>query len=260
VAAATLFVVAVIVVGLVLRGEDRSSVTAGTITVAHEVVEYRQQADPACPGAAVTGQFESMTIETWWDLERSQWRQKVRYPDGSSRTTIAFGNPSIPTQVFLQGEWQGQTVRCGASGIVVTEPGQSYVYLIDPPEGLPAPPGLPAGQDYRDINRGTQVPGQFTDSLGRTTEKWEKVITGFDDAGPITQISTWWVDPSTGRVLEFRFVNYVDGPGKYSWTATLVEHDQQDVPSTSFDPTGFTELDTGAAPSPETTAPWPPQS
>ena len=170
-------------------------------------------------------------------------------PRRIDRTTIVFGNPAIPTDVFHQGDLLGQTVRCGASQIVITEPGQGYIFFLDYPADVPPPPGLEPGQDYRDSLRyGDQVAGLYTDSLGRTSELWEKVVTGTDDAGPIRQTDSWWIDPSTRVATERQFTNTITGPGTYTWTATLTVNDTQLVDAAVFDTTGFRQEPTAEAP------------
>lgn len=229
------------------RADPDVSVSSGrslSVRVAYERVEYRQSADLVCPAGPLPGSGpDRATFESWADAEGDQYRNTVTYPDGSSRSVVAVGDPWWPTELYQKGTMASRPLGCaGAVGIMVAEPASSSHFSLNPPKTLPAP--LPDGtarvQTYRDL--GTVVPGRHRDSAGRSAELWRSTITGSLDNGEsgrgrgLTQVTEWFVDPGTGRVLEETYRYNIVGIGTARSSLTLLESSSEvDVPPDFFD-------------------------
>lgn len=217
----------------------------GNVTVVHESVAYRQEAQLTCADAPLSrsGAFNSMTIDTWGDAAGELWRNRVTYPDGTYRDLLVIGEPSRPREVLSSGEAKGDVLGCvvDGNGILVAEPGQGSLYSLNLGRSARSNGGAPLSPGYAEL--GMRVPGSFADSEGRQAELWRQRVTGFAefDGGrhPLVQTTEWFVESGTGRVLETRYVNQVQSLGLAQWTATLIESETSSVPKAVFDRSGY---------------------
>ncbi len=250
------------------RSSSTSHVTASappTVQVTHETVTFTETGSLACPNGTASphpGPFDTMTYETWADETNRVWRTQVRYPDGTTRDVIAQGSPWYPTTRHIRGATRGEVLGCAdpGIGILLAEPGQSDIFTLNPLDTIPTIAGpfdqpVPAVQTYSTL--GQQVPGDHHDSQGRPAQLWQQIVTGFTgtnntSAGTdrrITQTTQWYVDAATGNVLEQTYQNDVEGIGTVHSVATLTTHDTQQVPQSTFDPTGY-DTEGGTPPPP----------
>lgn len=228
---------------LLLRGpEDQlmpaSTAPAQTVLVLHQVFEYRQTADLSCVGDVVSesGEFDSMTIELWSDREGRRFRQQITYPDGSTRDVIALGHPIYPREAYARGKPGGRTIGCGGFENLLYDPSDSIGVLTF---NLPLEP-VPLG--YTEL--GAQVVGDHTDSEGRPSDLYEEVMEGSIGEGeasrPLSQTTSWYVNPDTGDVLEVAYRQTIDQVGTVSRTTTLVSQGEAVVAEALFDVDGYT--------------------
>lgn len=228
-----------VAVGLPTSGVD-------SVTVVHERVTYRQEAQLTCADAplARSGAFNAMTIDTWGDAVGEQWRNRVTYPDGTYRDLLVIGEPSRPREVLSSGEAKGDVLGCvvDGNGILVAEPGQGSLYSLNLGRSSAlSSGGAPLSPGYAEL--GTLVAGSVADSEGRQAELWRQRVTGFAefDGGrhSLVQTTEWFVESGSGRVLETRYVTQVQSLGSAQWTATLIESGTSSVPKTVFDRSGY---------------------
>lgn len=245
--------VVVLTLALLGRGSDPVEIAAGdnAVTVGYERVEYQQSATLDCSSAGpvdARGRFDRATVEAWGDSERLRWRNKITYPDGASRDLIVLGSPWHPSDVYTRGELRGAELGCedSAVGILVAEPGQNSFFSLNPLAELPPPvDGAPAVPGYAEL--GSPVPGSHRDSRSRPAALWRQVVTGFlgpDATGtryPVRQVTEWYVEPESGKVLEKVYESVVDGIGTARSTATLTESGTRHVPRASFDVAGYSK-------------------
>lgn len=233
--------------------DDRSRLAAGpagesvgTIATQHERVEYEQDAQLACTASSlsVPGSYDTMVIESWGDPTTGRWRTTVTYPDGSSRDVLVVGPPTLQSPVLVRGMARGDVLGCEPSdgGLLVAEPAQSDLYFLNHPlAGQRTATGAPWVIGYD--TSGTQVPGSHVDSRGRTAELWRQQVTGFIDSGtdrrPVTQVTQWFVEPGTGRVLERTYENVIESLGRATSRTTLIESGPVTVPTDFFDEAGY---------------------
>jgi hypothetical protein len=245
-ALAAFILIAGVVAVLRSRTDDLAVTSTSMVEARHQVIDYQQSAEPACPAASRSGEFDSMTFETLRDPDTATWRQDVRYPDGSNRTTIVEGNPSLTNKVYavpgLEGV-RGAQYQCDGLGIMLAEPGQTDIFFLDLPPDVPTSPEPTVGDYFVDPDRfGVQIAGDHEDSTGRPAQLWQNTITGFYDdneASPLTQTTSWYIDPTNQTVLEKRFLNESPAAGRYQWTANLVTNDQVTVDLSTFSTTGY---------------------
>lgn len=250
-AAAVLLIVAIaagtwMTVGRADRMEVASDAgdSAQSVEVIHEVVRYSQSYELDCPDGPVerSGQFDEMTFETWGSNDLARWKQTITYPDGSSRTLLHTDNPWYPTDAFASGEPQGQTIGCGATGILLAEPSQGDIYTLNPLAPIPdALDGMPRVPQYNDL--GEQVPGDHIGPSGQPVELWRQSIEGFRTVGTeqvgLLQVKEWLVDPTISLVVEESFEDALQGVGTTRWTATLETYRTETVDQSLFDSDGM---------------------
>jgi hypothetical protein len=247
-----------------LSGDDRVDVVSdsdntGTAELANgerEVVTYTQSYELDCPDGLLerSGQFDSLTIETRGSTDLQRWKQTVTYPDGSSRVLLHVGNPWYPTESFAAGEPRGQVVGCAASGVLLSEPSPTAVFMLNPLAATPERPGgAPAVPQYDDL--GERMPGNHVGPAGQPVELWRQSISGSRSFGakqvPLEETTEWLVDPGTSRVVQQTFRQSYDGIGTIRWTATLetFTSEQLDMSDLSQDGMQQQEVDSGSAPS-----------
>ena len=249
-AGAFLVVLIAVAVSVGLLGGP-SDVAGTTIAVLHEVIEYNQTADLICSGgqAVSSGGFDSMTIEVWADQEQQRFRQQVTYPDGTTRDLIALDDPWYPTQSFARGKLRGGQGDCVYGpgpddvDVMMAEPAQGPgIYAPNPVAEVPMfANGSPMVDGY--ANLGVLVPGEHTDSLGRPASLYRSENHGFMERGggsqPLVQVTEWFVDPDTRRVLEQTFRWVTDRIATVTTMATVVVYETTDVDPTLFDTDGY---------------------
>ena len=112
----------------------------------------------------------------------------------------------------------------------------SDITFFNPPFTSPNVPG------YEEL--GTLVPGDHRDSLGRPSVLYRQTIDGsarLDDGTGyvIHQVTDWYVDESSGDVLETSFVS--QGSGRYDLhqTMVVVSDEETSVDGSVFDRAGY---------------------
>jgi len=97
-------------------------------------------------------------------------------------------------------------------------------------------------RSYAMYDQATSVPGTFTDSLGREAGKLRLQWGSDDGSGQANpDVWEWFLDPSTGRILEFVQHNDHFRVGNYVSTMTVVERGRLIVGADLFDTSGFNE-------------------
>ena len=265
VAATLAFGLVAAIVGSVLwlqPGGSRHPASSDTRPVVHEVVEYSQRADITCPTGTpdVTGQFDRMTFETWGDEANGKYRMQVTYPDGTTRDVLNIGSPYYPERIFTRGVIKGRQLGCNESvGTLQYEPGQGSIWSLKPLTAIPhTADGETKVPQYDDL--GIEVPGVHKDSRGRLATLWRQTVTGATgiEGGAIygvRQVTEWFVDPSSHRVMEQRWHEHLDQIGDAWSVRTLLRRDTVARNPGLFADAGYDEvvIDT-APPSPPTTA------
>ena len=227
----------------------------GQVAADIEIIRYSQSFEPECADRFTSGEWDSAVIIAAAETGSDRWRNTFVYPDGSTRSLIAFDSPWYPTSTLENGAARMVTAGCRLDGeetIMVTEPGQGSFYSLDPMDDVPlVDPGngaapFPAVAHYSDL--GVEQPGEETDSMGRTTTLWTQLVEGFggrNGSARVTQLERWYVDDS-GSVLEYRFEQHIDGIGTATWQATLSEYGNVLLPADAFEdpavPTGSEDL------------------
>lgn len=249
-----LVIVAVGAVWSTSRDPGASQVSAGPahsdqvmVLARYERIEYVQSASLNCGTTGNSGSaFDSATFEAWADEARALWRNRVSYPDGSSRELIAVDDAWSPSKVFVSGEDRGAVLGCGDGSevdVVVAHPGQGSFFSLNPMDDITSDStGVTQTRSYSDV--GSEVPGSYTDSLDRTAVLWRNVVEGFASSGtnpavPVKQTTEWFVDPNSGLVLEQTYVADMGPLGSAQWTATRVDGGERRVPAAIFDTSSF---------------------
>lgn len=214
------FAVALLVFGatrLFLSPDGGSSDGASVMkAVRHQVLEVTLMADLSCDGAEGAG-MSTLRIEAWADFDAGRFRQLTRFGDGSTRDRIVLGDLNYPTRAYAKGGSGLTLPACGADVLLGDPAAGPNVLFFNPPVASPNVPG------YKEL--GSLVPGAFTDSLDRPSILYRQEIDGFataDDGAvtPLRQVTEWYVDATTGNVLERVFSQ--SQVGRYSVRQTIV--------------------------------------
>ena len=155
------------------------------IEVHHSRVKVTLDAKLTCDKPIqAAGTFPTMVIDTYSDRAGRQWRNRVTYPDGTTRDTVATGSAVYPTGVWERGEYRGSTLGCVGPNaepfILGAEPGQGGLYILTLADELAADE-RPYVLLFADI--GTRVTGDHVDDNGRSSELWEQRVDGFAGYG-----------------------------------------------------------------------------
>jgi len=205
------------------------------VVVRHQIIDYTLTADLSCDQAVGTG-TATLQLEVWADFEKGRFRHQATYPDGSTRDQIALGDPDFPTQTFGRGEPLLVSPACGDT-LLGGDPttGPSVTFYNRPFES-------PNRLGYEEL--GTIVAGEHTDSLGRPALLYRQIIDGFgvlDDGTDyaLHQVSDWYVDETSGDVLETSFTN--QGQDRFDVTRTIVvaSDEETSVGASIFDTVGY---------------------
>jgi hypothetical protein len=220
----------------------------GPVEVDHEVIAYHQDVSADCDGQppAVTGSFDDVRLEAWGDAPNQRWRLAVTYPDGSTRDLVVEGSAYYPVASYARGDARGRGVSCADNGVgtIVAEPARGpQMFSLN---ALAPIPVLGAGQPavIAFTPSGSPVPGEHRDSQGRSARLVRSDQHGYYGDGPTKTASTrtedWYVDPSSGLILERVVHETGDGVFQAAQRTTLLTHDRVTVDTAIFDTAGYT--------------------
>lgn len=246
-------------VALVVRSNESASVGGPPmIDVHHSRIEVTLAAQLECETQIdTTDTFATMVIDSYSDRGGRQWRTQVTYPDGSTVDFIARGSAVYPTGAFQRGDYRGSDLGCisseGERLTLVSEPYRGGSFFALDLLGELSPDEIPYVRPLREMS--SRVDGDRVDSRGRPSQLWEyrneggTMSFGSVQDVDVTQISTWWVDPSDSEtVTEQRYSTTVETLGSATQTLTLVFNESIDVPVDFFDTTGYEVLETSPRP------------
>jgi len=252
VVAIAMSVAAAVGVVIVVERNNSSSVSRplSEIGVHHTRIEFALEGHLECAKPiAAGGTFATMVIDTYSDRAGRQWRDQITYPDGSTRDLIATGSAVNPTGMYERGDYRVGVVGCvgpnNETFVLGSGPGQRGFYTLNVSDEL--------ADNERALvvgfaQQGTRVDGDHVDGRGRRSELWQERIDGFagygnDNSLPLTQVNSWWVDPSDGvTVFEHQYTNTVEQLGTATETATLVADETLTVSTDFFDTSGYRRL------------------
>jgi hypothetical protein len=257
--AACVLAAALVWIGRIPDHDDAVVTNRPTTTVDYERIKYTQSTNVTCPDGQLqrSGRFDDATMEFWSDVAGKRFRERVTYPDHTKVDVISRGSPYYPDAKWIRGRPRGASYECEGIGIALPGPGADggpglnsqapKPRLSDLPGGVPdGREDMPAVVGYREL--GTLVDAADHDSLGRLAQRWEQRVEGTYTDGPssaptgrIVQLQTWFVDPSSGRVLEDVFVDTTDNLGTSTWRQVVVDSGRRSVPGDHFDTGGYHE-------------------
>lgn len=225
--------------GLIFGGSDDPPAPDGSpssaVTVRHQVIDLTLSADLTC-GEAVGAGITVLRLEVWADVQGARFRERVTYPDGSTREKVALGDPDFPVRIYSEGESPLVSPACGEDLLGGDPTAGPTITFFNSAIGSTNRVG------YEE--RGTVVAGQHTDSQGRPAVLYREVIDGFEsiDDGteyPIHQVTEWFVDEATGDVLETISTQQADGRYHLRKSFVVVSAEESIVDASIFDTTGF---------------------
>lgn len=254
--AAALLVVAGVVGTFAVLARDAATPASGSpLMVQHLRYEVSWDAQLECDTPMENpAAYQSVVIDTWSDRTGRQWRQQLTYPDGTTRDVILRGSAVYPTEQFERGEVRDSALGCVSADddpyILVAGPSLPYFVTLAPEL---SPDERPYVRLYNDDGSVADV--EALDSQGRPSQRWTLRVggtAGYNELAqfPVTQVTTWWVDPIDGEtVLQRTVTQDVETLGAGSRTETLVLQETITAPDDLFATNGFTEV--GTTPRPE---------
>lgn len=251
IAAATVLVIAGVVLTMAVRRSEPASVNGGPdggISVYYQRVEVTLTAELECADQIdEPGTFTTATIESYSDRVGRRWRSTITYPDGSTYEWIYLGSAIYPTESASRGESHAGVVGCTypsgerdpVYGLAAFEGG---FYSLDLLREL-APDEQPFVMSFTD--EATRIDGA-TDSQGRPVVLWRQIIDGTAKYNggpevPLHEVDEWYVDATTpDHVTEHRWTQSTIGIGTVTSAQVLLADDTITVAGDFFDTTGFT--------------------
>jgi len=293
---------AFVVAGLaVLSGRDQSdqppSAAPAQLTVTYEKIAFHQEATLTCPGAEFdnSDKFTDYTIETWSDPVGKQWRTTVTYPDGTTRTVLAFGSFFFDqTGLYVGGAEKDAQLGCVntikpddefAFSLTWSSPGLDgdRVFSMNPPHentATPQPDSTDPDSVYPPLaisstgasaidfrTMAVQQPGSHEDSQGRPAILWQNnsccsQLSAEYGNETSDQTASYYVSPTTGQLLEIVTESSITNIGTSVARTTLLSSSSMTVDVGVFSTVGLGERSSDSAPesTADTSADPPPAS
>lgn len=224
----------------------RRPASTGTITVDHEVIEYRATPNAACDAAQPRqpGRFRESHIDVWVDRAGRRARMRAEYPDGSTRDLVTFGDGPVPDRTYTRGSAAADLVGCGFNSGTFLDPGSGPLIPTSELAALPS-------------SHLTLVSGEHRDSQGRAAQLWTGSAPGSLE-GPGSRVeetdeTQLFVEPGTHRLLEQIVTTRWQTGATVTYRVTYVSNEQTAVSARTFSTDGF--RDTTAARVSATTSP-----
>lgn len=234
---------AVLVVGgvgwwLVSRADPVQPVATEGAVIAHQQIRWSQEVELSCEGGSEVG-VHAAQVDVFVDTAGQRVRQRVISPDGAVRDQIWEGPADEPTRRFERGASTYAAPTCPDWGLVASDDTRGLMGR------LAAPPDFTPGD--ADGRRRSIVPGEHADDIGRSAELLREESDGLaqlDDGGasagvPFHQTFDWYVEPDSGRLLQSRTREEVEGVSTVTTTMVVITDDEVAMTPGLFDTDGY---------------------
>ena len=244
---AAVFLAASIAAGVWASRTTNNQITADSgVTVQHELVRYSQSFDLTCPEGEpdITGEFNTMEIESWGSQDLGLWRQVVRYPDGTQREMIATDNPWAPADLYKGGTTKGREIACPGLGIIHHEPSKYLWFDLNPMAKPPTTTQPEESTNHIRFSLGELVDESAIGPDGQPVQRWRYAVDNdfVYAAGEAAfhQVYEWLIDPTTGHIVQQSSSSVYEGMGEIQWISELVARDTTTGGDELFNTDGLT--------------------